>query len=114
MLGALFASASVLIPFFFGAVLGGIASGRVGIGNATGDPIDSWVNPTSALIGVIAVLTGAYLAAVFLAGDSVRAEQPDLARAFRARALLAGARAARWRSAACSSCAPTRARSTTA
>ena len=91
VLGALFATASVLIPFFLGAVLGGIASGRVGIGNATGDPIDSWLNPTSALIGVIAVLTGAYLAAVFLAGDSVRAEQPDLARAFRARALLAGA-----------------------
>ena len=40
---------------------------------------------------MIAVLTGAYLAAVYLAGDSVRAEQPDLARAFRARALLAGA-----------------------
>jgi cytochrome d ubiquinol oxidase subunit II len=91
VLGALFASASVLIPFFFGTVLGGIASGRVGIGNATGDAIDSWLNPTSALIGVIAVLTGAYLAAVFLAGDSVRAEQPDLARAFRARALVAGA-----------------------
>jgi cytochrome d ubiquinol oxidase subunit II len=49
------------------------------------------MNPTSALIGVIAVLTGAYLAAVYLAGDSVRAEQPDLARAFRARALLSGA-----------------------
>ena len=48
VLGALFATASVLIPFFFGAVLGGIASGRVGIGNATGDPIDSWLNPTSA------------------------------------------------------------------
>jgi cytochrome d ubiquinol oxidase subunit II len=90
VLGTLFATASVLIPFCFGAVLGGIASGRVGIGNATGDPWDSWLNPTSALIGVIAVLTGAYLAAVFLAGDSVRAEQPDLARAFRARALLAG------------------------
>src|SRR3954452_13591240 len=90
VLGALFASASVLIPFCFGATLGGIASGRVGIGNATGDPWDSWLNPTSALIGVLAVLTGAYLAAVYLAGDSVRAEQPDLARAFRARALLAG------------------------
>ena len=90
VLGTLFATASVLIPFCFGAVLGGIASGRVGIGNATGDPWDSWLNPTSALIGVIAVLTGAYLAAVYLAGDSVRAEQPDLARAFRARALLAG------------------------
>src|SRR5690349_753573 len=90
VLGALFASASVLIPFAFGAVLGGSASGRVGVGNATGDPWSSWLNPTSALIGVIAVLTGAYLAAVYLAGDSVRAGLPDLAAAFRARALLAG------------------------
>ena len=90
MLGALFASASVLIPFAFGAALGGIASGRVEVGNAVGDPWSSWLNPTSALIGVIAVLTGAYLAAVYLAGDSVRAELPDLARAFRQRALLAG------------------------
>jgi cytochrome d ubiquinol oxidase subunit II len=90
VLGALFATASVLIPFCFGAVLGGIASGRVGLGNATGDPWSSWLNPTSALIGVIAVLTGAYLAAVYLAGDSVRAGLPDLAAAFRARALAAG------------------------
>ncbi len=29
VLGALFASSSVLIPFFFGAALGGVASGRV-------------------------------------------------------------------------------------
>jgi cytochrome bd ubiquinol oxidase subunit II len=40
---------------------------------------------------VIAVASGAYLAAVFLAGDSRRAEQPELVRAFRARALGAGA-----------------------
>jgi len=90
VLGSLFATASVLIPFCFGATLGGIASGRVGLGNATGDRWSSWLNPTSVLIGVLAVLTGAYLAAVFLAGDSVRAEQPDLARAFRARALGSG------------------------
>jgi cytochrome d ubiquinol oxidase subunit II len=90
VLGAMFASSSVLIPFFFGAALGGIASGRVEVGNATGDPWSSWLNPTSAVIGVIAVLTGAHLAAVYLAGDSVRAEQPELARAFRARALGSG------------------------
>jgi cytochrome bd ubiquinol oxidase subunit II len=90
VLGGLFALSSVLIPFFFGAALGGIASGRVPVGNATGDPWSSWLNPTSAVIGVIAVLTGAHLAAVYLAGDSVRAEQPDLARAFRARALASG------------------------
>jgi cytochrome d ubiquinol oxidase subunit II len=90
VLGGLFASASVLIPFAFGSVLGGIASGRVGVGNAVGDPWSSWLNPTSILIGVIAVITGAYLAAVYMAGDSVRAELPDLASAFRVRALIAG------------------------
>jgi cytochrome d ubiquinol oxidase subunit II len=89
-LGALFALSSVLIPFFLGGALGGIASGRVKVGNAAGDPITSWLNPTSALVGVIAVLSGAYLAAVFLAGDSKRAELPDLVRAFRTRALASG------------------------
>src|SRR5918998_2331145 len=87
VLGGLFALSSVLIPFFLGAALGGIASGRVKVGNAAGDMVSSWLNPTSVLIAVIAVLSGAYLAAVFLAGDSVRAGQPDLVRAFRARAL---------------------------
>lgn len=90
-LGALFASASVLIPFAFGAALGGIAGGRVEVGNAVGDPWSSWLNPTSALIGVIAVFTGAHLAAVYLAGDSVRMGSPELARSFRTRALLSGA-----------------------
>ena len=89
-LGALFATSSVLIPFCLGAAVGGIASGRVKVGNAAGEPFGSWTGPTSLLIGVIAVLSGAYLAAVFLAGDSQRAEQPDLVRAFRARALGAG------------------------
>jgi cytochrome bd ubiquinol oxidase subunit II len=90
LLGGLFALASVLIPFSLGAAIGGIASGRVPVGNAAGDPVTSWLNPTSALIGVIAVISGAYLAAVYLAGDSVRAGQPDLVRAFRARALGSG------------------------
>jgi cytochrome bd ubiquinol oxidase subunit II len=89
-LGALFALSSVLIPFFLGAAVGGIASGRVKVGNAAGEPFGSWLNPTSVLIGVIAILSGAYLAAVFLAGDSQRAGQPDLVRAFRARALGTG------------------------
>jgi cytochrome bd ubiquinol oxidase subunit II len=86
-IGATFALSSVLVPFCFGATIGGIASGRVPVGNQAGNTITSWLNPTSVLIGVLAVLTGAYLAAVYLAGDSVRAGLPDLARAFRARAL---------------------------
>ena len=90
-LGATFALASLLVPFFLGTVLGGIASGRVPVGNAAGDVWSSWLNPTSLTVGVLAVLTGAYLAAVYMAADSVRAELPDMERAFRARALAAGA-----------------------
>ena len=90
-LGALFASSSVLIPFCLGTVAGAIASGRVPVGNAAGDPWSSWLNPTSVLIGALGIVTGAHLAAVFLAGDSVRAGQPDLVRAFRGRALASGA-----------------------
>jgi cytochrome d ubiquinol oxidase subunit II len=90
VIGATFALSSVLVPFFLGATLGAVASGRVPVGNQAGDTVTSWLNPTGALIGVLSVLTGAYLAAVWLAGDSVDAGLPDLARAFRARALGAG------------------------
>jgi len=90
-LGALFALSSVLIPFCLGAAVGGIASGRVPVGNAAGDLVTSWLNPTSVLIGVVGVCSGAYLAAVYLAGDSARAGLPDLVHAFRVRALGAGA-----------------------
>jgi cytochrome bd ubiquinol oxidase subunit II len=89
VLGAVFALSSVLVPFSLGAALGGVGSGRVPVGNAEGDALSSWLNPTSALIGSLAVIFGAYLAAIFMAADSVRAELPDLARAFRARALSA-------------------------
>ena len=90
VLGALFASSSVLIPFCLGAALGGVASGRVPVGNAAGDPFSSWLNPTSVLAGIVGVVTGAHLAAVYLTGDSRRAGQEDLVRAFRARALASG------------------------
>ena len=89
-LGAVFALSSVLVPFFLGAALGGIASGRVPVGNMAGDPVDSWLNPTSATIGVLAVITGAYISAVYLAGDARRAGLPDLVAAFRTRALGSG------------------------
>ena len=90
VLGALFALASVLVPFFLGATLGAIASGRVPVGNAAGDPISSWLNPTGITIGVLAVLTGAYLAAVYMAADAERAGLADLVSEFRARALASG------------------------
>lgn len=79
MAGAAFAFSSVVTPFFFGTVAGGIASGRV-----PGDPIASWVNPTSLFAGVLAVAVCAYLAAVFLTADA----PPDLVRYFRQRAWI--------------------------
>ena len=91
VLGATFALSSVIVPFFLGTALGAIASGRVRVGNAAADRAGTWLNATSITAGVLAVLTGAYLAAVFLAGDSARAGLPDLVRAFRARALGSGA-----------------------
>jgi cytochrome d ubiquinol oxidase subunit II len=84
------AVSSILTPFALGTIIGGIASGRVPVGNAQGDLVDSWLNPTSILIGVIAVATAAYLAAVYLAADAARIGHSELAKAFRARALATG------------------------
>ena len=69
------------------------------VGNAQGDLVTSWLNPTSIAIGVLAVATGAYLAAVYLAADAGahRASRAGggLPRAARsAPALVAGALAA--------------------
>jgi len=91
ILGGLFGASSVLTPFALGAAIGGIASDRVPLGNAAGDAIDSWLNPTSLLVGVLAVTTSAYLAAVWLTGDAARAGHHDLVEAFRRRALATGA-----------------------
>jgi len=86
-LGALFALSSLVTPYFLGTVVGGVASGRVPPGIAAGDVVTSWVNPTAALGGVLAVLVCAYLAAVFLCADARRAGAADLADGFRLRAL---------------------------
>jgi cytochrome d ubiquinol oxidase subunit II len=83
-------AASILTPFALGAAIGAIASGRVPVGNAEGDLVSSWLNPTSILIGTLAVVTAAYMSAVFLAADAVRIGRTDLASAFRIRALGSG------------------------
>jgi cytochrome d ubiquinol oxidase subunit II len=87
MVEVAFAGSSILTPFALGAVIGGIASARVPVGNAKGDLVTSWLNPTSIMLGVLAVATAAYLAAVYLAADAVRAGRPELERVFRNRAL---------------------------
>jgi cytochrome d ubiquinol oxidase subunit II len=88
--GFIFGASSLLTPFALGAAIGAVASGRVPVGNAAGDLLASWLNPTSITIGVLAVATSGYLAAVYLAADASRAGERELAGAFRRRALVMG------------------------
>jgi cytochrome d ubiquinol oxidase subunit II len=85
-----FAVSSILTPFALGTVIGALASERVHVGNPGGSLVTSWLNPTSLAIGVLAVASSAYTAAVFLTGDAARRGQDALADRFRARALAAG------------------------
>jgi len=87
--GAAFALSSLVVPFCMGAVAGGIASGRVPAGGKAGDPIHSWINPTSILGGVLAVVVVAYLAAVFLVWDAGRQSNAEMVEYFRRRAAAA-------------------------
>lgn len=89
LFGIVFAVSSVFTPFFFGAGVGAVASGRVTL-ETTADPWTVWLNPTSMLGGVLAVGACAWLAAVFLAADAHRDGQADLARYFARRAGLTG------------------------
>jgi cytochrome bd ubiquinol oxidase subunit II len=87
-LGATFAISSVLTPFFMGAVVGAIASGNVPA-EGGGDAFSSWLEPLPLLTGALFVLTGAYLAGVFLVVDAHRTGE-ELEGYFAQRALAIG------------------------
>jgi cytochrome d ubiquinol oxidase subunit II len=89
LFGATFAAASVLTPFFFGAVVGAVASGRVPL-DGTGDRWRSWATQASLVGGVLSVLTSAFLAAVFLTAEAAHQHNDELVAACRRRALGAG------------------------
>lgn len=88
--GAMFAGASALTPFFLGTVVGAIASGRVPLGNAAGDPWLSWLTPTSILGGAMAVVVCAYLASVLLTREAMLDDDVELSQYFRIRGLISG------------------------
>jgi cytochrome d ubiquinol oxidase subunit II len=85
--GGGFAISSVLVPFCMGTVAGGIASGQVPSGGKAGDPVESWLNPTSLVAGFLAIALAAYLAAVYLVWEARRAGDATLATYFRRRAV---------------------------
>ncbi len=81
---------SLLAPFALAAAAGGIASQRVPVGNAAGELWSSWLNPTSLTAGLLALVSSAYLAAVYLAADARREGDAEMASLFRVRALVVG------------------------
>lgn len=87
-LGILFGISSVLTPFFMGTVVGAIADGAVVAGEPQG-PFEAWLSPLPLLIGALFVVSGAYIAAVFLVDDARRAGEPELVAYFRRQALVA-------------------------
>lgn len=87
--GVLLAGASLMPPFFLGAVVGAIASGRVPP-EGYGDLVGSWVNPTSFLGGLLAVGTAAFLAGVRLTATADRSGDRTLVEYLRPRTLVVG------------------------
>ena len=89
LFGAVFAGSSLITPFFFGTVVGGIASGRVPAGGY-GDQVGSWINPTSLVCGGLAVTTCIFLAGVFLTADAAHTGNTPLIERLRKRTLAVG------------------------
>lgn len=88
--GVIYASSSIITPFFFGAIVGAVASGEVPAGGDPDSPFSSWLGLTSILGGVMAIVVTAYLGAAYLAADADRSGESELAAYFRVRAMAAG------------------------
>jgi cytochrome bd ubiquinol oxidase subunit II len=88
----IFAVASLVTPFALGAAAGAIAAERVPVGNAAGNAITSWLNPTSILVGLLAPWPAAWR----LPGSS--SSTPTTTRFTKV-----SSTAARWRSSSCRS-----------
>ena len=88
MHGIVFATSSIVTPFFLGMIAGAVASGRVPLEG--GDVWTSWTGPTSWVGGLLAVLTCTFLAGTFLAADSARSGHRELAERFGRASMIVG------------------------
>lgn len=92
LLSRLFGVASLIAPFAFGAVAGGLAqaagTGRVSAGAVPSIP---WTSPFALVVGALAAALCSQLAASFVALKVARSDERELAERFRRRGLQSGA-----------------------
>ncbi len=88
-LSRIFASASAVTPLLLGMCAGAVATGdiRVQDGTVTSSLWTTWLSPFPLVIGLLALIVCAYLAATYLCVETTGALQED----FRRRALVTGA-----------------------
>jgi cytochrome d ubiquinol oxidase subunit II len=87
--GAVFASASLITPFFMGTVVGAVATGQVPV-HPGGNVLAAWTSGTAILTGFLFVAACAYISAVFLVLEARRQGHQELVRYFSVRATAAG------------------------
>lgn len=89
----IFAIAALLVPFFFGAVAGAVASGDLHYvhGHVTSDYWTTWTQPFALCVGLFAVGICMVLAATFQTVQAKRTNDAALLSAFRQRAIISGA-----------------------
>lgn len=90
---AVFALASTAAPFFLGACVGAIASGRLTVtarGEYLGDFLIGWVSPLAIYTAFFSVGMCAYLAAVYLVREARMGGDATLIALWRRRALATG------------------------
>ncbi|MDO8526113.1 MAG: cytochrome d ubiquinol oxidase subunit II [Deltaproteobacteria bacterium] len=91
--GAIFSLASTATPFFLGAAFGAVASGHLLLaqdGSYSGNYFTDWISPFSIYSAFFFVGVSAYLSAVYLAREAYMANDPELIRLWRGRAMIMG------------------------
>ncbi len=87
--GSVFGSASLFTPFLLGMCLGAVSAGRIRVtdNGVSANYWSSWTGPLSWVMGALALVQAAYLAAVYLCIET----EGELREDFRKRALISSA-----------------------
>lgn len=91
--GRVFSSASTITPFLFGACAAAVASGQIRVVGGSVQTLiwTGWTTPFALTIGAMALALCAALAAIYLTLEARSMNDSELVKAFRLRAIIAGA-----------------------